>query len=245
MARRPSNRRALDTRWGEMVRHDTLGRPILYAVPIVGARFGSLVVVDGDDTHAFVRCDCQDAEWTPIRSLLRGKDCCRACATQRAGAKRASSKAHAGIFPTPALLSAWAHRYSGIVSRCTDPGHKAWPNYGGRGILLHPEWREDRLAFYEYAKTLDGWDQSGLDLDRIDNNRGYEPGNLRLVTRAENANNRRGNVLYNVAGESIPYREFCERFCPKWSFNTARWHFDKGRSAEWIVAHYRKTREGL
>jgi hypothetical protein len=39
--------------------------------------------------------------------------------------------------------------------------------------------------------TLDGWDKPELDLDRIDVNKGYEPDNLRFVTRAENQRNRR------------------------------------------------------
>ena len=39
--------------------------------------------------------------------------------------------------------------------------------------------------------TLDGWDKPELDLDRIDVNKGYEPNNLRFVTRAENQRNRR------------------------------------------------------
>jgi hypothetical protein len=39
--------------------------------------------------------------------------------------------------------------------------------------------------------TLDGWDKPELELDRIDVNKGYEPDNLRFVTRAENQRNRR------------------------------------------------------
>jgi hypothetical protein len=39
--------------------------------------------------------------------------------------------------------------------------------------------------------TLDGWDKPELELDRIDVNKGYEPDNLRFVTRSENQRNRR------------------------------------------------------
>jgi polyhydroxyalkanoate synthesis regulator phasin len=39
--------------------------------------------------------------------------------------------------------------------------------------------------------TLDGWDKPKLELDRIDVNKGYEPDNLRFVTRSENQRNRR------------------------------------------------------
>jgi hypothetical protein len=39
--------------------------------------------------------------------------------------------------------------------------------------------------------TLNGWDKPELELDRIDVNKGYEPDNLRFVTRSENQRNRR------------------------------------------------------
>ena len=49
----------------------------------------------------------------------------------------------------------------------------------------------DRVAFLRYLVGLQGWDQPELQLDRIDNNRGYEPGNLRFVTRSVNMANKR------------------------------------------------------
>jgi hypothetical protein len=82
-------------------------------------------------------------------------------------------------------------RISSIVSRCTNPGNAVYPDYGGRGIAVHPAWLDDRAAFLRYLVGLDGWDVPALQLDRIDNNRGYEPGNLRFVTRSQNMSNKR------------------------------------------------------
>ena len=39
--------------------------------------------------------------------------------------------------------------------------------------------------------SLDGWDQPRLELDRIDVNKGYEPGNLRFISKRDNCNNKR------------------------------------------------------
>jgi hypothetical protein len=47
------------------------------------------------------------------------------------------------------------------------------------------------VEFLRYLVGLDGWDQPALQLDRIDNNGGYVPGNLRFVTRSVNMANKR------------------------------------------------------
>lgn len=136
----------------------------------------------------------------------------------------------------------WCHRYTGMVSRCYDPNHRAYPNYGGRGIRVCAQWKRDRRKFFEYALTLPGYDQLGLDMDRIDNDRGYEPGNLRLVSRGENSNNRRSTVYLKFRGEELTFSEFWSRFCPDWHRNAIQHHFDMGRSPEWVVDRYRATR---
>ena len=138
------------------------------------------------------------------------------------------------------MRSLWLHRYTGMVSRCTDPGHAAWHNYGGRGIRVHAAWLADRREFFRYAKSIAGWDRLGLDLDRIDNDGHYEPGNLRLVPRALNSRNRRNALLLRYDGRDYHVSEFHREVCPRWnSVNTIRYHLDQGRSPEQIVAIYR------
>ena len=56
---------------------------------------------------------------------------------------------------------------------------------------MYEPWREDRRAFLKYLVTLEGWDVPVLEIDRIDVNKGYEPDNLRFVTRAKNLDNKR------------------------------------------------------
>lgn len=72
--------------------------------------------------------------------------------------------------------------------RCTNPNSPDWDNYGGRGITMAPEWVESFAAFMEHiGPKPDG----ALTLDRIDNDRGYEPGNVRWATRKDQAHNQR------------------------------------------------------
>lgn len=73
--------------------------------------------------------------------------------------------------------------------RCVNPNSIGFSNYGGRGIsFLFPSIR----AFAEWvANNLGPKPSEKFSLDRIDNERGYEPGNLRWATRAEQARNKR------------------------------------------------------
>lgn len=77
----------------------------------------------------------------------------------------------------------------GAKSRCTNSLAAAYKNYGGRGIEFgFASVREGVRWVMAYLGPRPSEQHS---LDRIDNNRGYEPGNLRWATRAEQARNKR------------------------------------------------------
>lgn len=83
------------------------------------------------------------------------------------------------------------NRLSAIITRCRSKTSKSYKHYGGRGISCYEEWIENRSKFLEYIQTLPGWDDPQLDLDRIDNDGNYEPGNIRFASKSENNKNKR------------------------------------------------------
>ena len=84
--------------------------------------------------------------------------------------------------------------WESIKQRCCNPNVKSYKNYGGRGIDMCDEWYNSFLAFHKWAMANDY--QEGLQIDRIDNDKGYSPSNCRFVTRKEQNRNRRNNIYF-------------------------------------------------
>lgn len=75
-----------------------------------------------------------------------------------------------------------------LKARCLNLNHRAYPNYGGRGITVHPDWVNDFEAFLAYVGPRPSSKHS---LDRVDVDGNYEPGNVRWATWRTQAKNRR------------------------------------------------------
>lgn len=78
-----------------------------------------------------------------------------------------------------------------MCSRCNKPENKEYKYYGGRGITVCSDWKENFKAFYFYVSSLEHYGEPGRSIDRIDNDKGYFPGNVRWATAKEQANNQR------------------------------------------------------
>lgn len=96
--------------------------------------------------------------------------------------------------------------------RCENENHPQYKDYGGKGITVCNEWSMDNAeAFISWALEH-GWKQ-GLEIDRIDNEKGYFPENCRFVSRKENSRNRSSNKQVVINGETMLLCEAIERFC--------------------------------
>ena len=98
------------------------------------------------------------------------------------------------------FVNAWEeHKSAGFGGMfyewcCNDP------KYGGRGITMCKEWRESFDAFKEWA-LAHGY-QDGMTLDRVCNNRGYDPGNCRWITKRQQCYNRKTNRFITINGRT-------------------------------------------
>lgn len=84
-------------------------------------------------------------------------------------------------------------KYRGMIKRCYDENCDAFKNYGGRGIEICNDWKQNYKSFKKWA--LKNGAKKELEIERVDNDKDYEPTNCKFVTSQENAQNRRSTKL--------------------------------------------------
>ena len=80
------------------------------------------------------------------------------------------------------------NKWKGMKQRCYNSNYDFYSAYGGRGIKVCDEWKDDFMQFY---KDMGDVPFEGAELDRINNDDDYKPSNCRWVSHEENSNNRR------------------------------------------------------
>lgn len=107
-----------------------------------------------------------------------------------------------------------------MKDRCYNPKNKKYVYYGGKGITVCDEWKNDFIKFRNWA--LNNGYQDNLTIDRIDSNKSYYPENCQWVTLSENtirSNNK--NKTYKAIssnGEEFIIHEYAN-FCKKHNLN--------------------------
>lgn len=92
-----------------------------------------------------------------------------------------TSHGNRGRASTSGAYKSWCS----MIARCYNPKQDNYSRYGGRGITVCPQWRED---FSNFLADM-GERPSGLSLDRIDSNGNYEPSNCRWATWSQQRRN--------------------------------------------------------
>jgi hypothetical protein len=157
-----------------------------------GQRFGRLYVLNrapsgGRRTMWSCRCDCGAQVIVDACALKSGATQSCGCLAKELIRSRSITHGRYKYYSKCRELESW----QSAKSRCFNPKDEKYPNYGGRGITMHPDWVNDASAFLKYM----GPKPPGTSLDRIDVNRGYEPGNCRWATSKQQARNRTDNAI--------------------------------------------------
>ena len=90
--------------------------------------------------------------------------------------------------------------------RCLEPKTRCYPLYGGRGIKICGRW----MNFANFLADM-GLKPEGMSLDRIDNAKGYSPGNCRWADRFTQMANSRQTRYITFRGETLLVRQWADR----------------------------------
>lgn len=105
------------------------------------------------------------------------------------------------------LFRLWVNRRQ----MCNNPNNSQYHQYGARGIHFDPEWDSDFWAFADWMDHhLGPRPTPDHVLDRIDNDSGFYPGNLRWATRQQDSRNRRTNHHLTYRRRTLTYAEWSE-----------------------------------
>lgn len=100
--------------------------------------------------------------------------------------------------------------WCGMKTRCYNKNFVYYCNYGGRGITICDEWLNDFETFYKWAIS-NGYEE-GLTIDRINNDGNYEPINCRWISRKEQNNNMRKNIIIKYNGKEQTISQWAKEF---------------------------------
>jgi hypothetical protein len=202
-----------------------------------GMRFTRLVVIEEAGTAKSGNlkwrclCDCGKEIITVGSWLLNGDT--KSCGCYSRQLMKAKSTTH-GLSKHP-LHSIWTN----ILSRCYNENVTAYKDYGGRGVVMCDEWKNDFKVFYDWA-IENGWSE-GLEIDKDIKATElgvepllYSPARCQFVTGKINSRSRRNNTLITVNGETAAIAEFAERYGVK-AYNISQRIIKLGWTAEEAV----------
>lgn len=130
-----------------------------------------------------------------------------------------------------------------IKDRCYREKSKNYHAYGGRGIVMCDEWKNDSKAFVSWC-LANGYRQ-GLDIDRIDNDGPYSPDNCRFVTRKVNCNNTRSNVKIMFRGVAFTISQLSRHSECVVCLSTLKGRLDSGWSVNDAVTRHTPSRDDV
>jgi hypothetical protein len=195
----------------------------MHAHELTGQKFGRWTVlsqsknIDGQSAW-YCQCDCGNKSVVRGCILVKGKSL--SCGCINALCAYFHNRTH-GMRKTKEYKS-----WDSIKQRCFNPKHKSYHQYGGRGIIICEEWRHSFEAFFAEIGPAPSKQHS---VDRIDNSRGYEPGNIRWATASQQCRNKRGNTILTAFGET---KLLCDWEVDK-RLSVTRFSFQKRMEAGW------------
>lgn len=174
---------------------------------LTGQRFGKWLVLERTaeklNNHICWKCKC-DCGTEAVRlgyTLTQGTSKSCGCHQQKIASERVSH-GHASRSGRTVTYTTWKN----MRQRCTNSNIPEYKHYGGKGITVCERWNKYENFLSDMGERPEG----RMTIDRIDTNKGYEPGNCRWATYKTQARNTTRNKFIEYKGEIKPLSEWCE-----------------------------------
>lgn len=165
---------------------------------LTGKKFGRLTVIE---QHGFTepnkygqryaiwycRCECGNYVERTTDVLKKGKSSC-GCRNKEVLEKMARKNITHNMTHTRLYRI-----YKGMIGRCYYKSSQRYNAYGGRGITVCDEWKNDKTKFFDWA--LKNGYREDLTIERIDVNGNYEPSNCCWIPMSEQYKNKQSNHM--------------------------------------------------
>lgn len=129
--------------------------------------------------------------------------------------------------------------YKAMISRCYCQNSINYHRYGGRGIEVCDEWKDDKKKFFEWAFS-NGYAEN-LTLDRKNTNGNYEPSNCRWVTKKVQQNNRSNNRIIEFNGVKHTLGEWADitgiKLGTIWNRLHSGWSIEDTLTTKPVIGH--------
>lgn len=122
------------------------------------------------------------------------------------------------------------YSYCQMKSRCLNPNHDHYRNYGGRGITICERWLN---SFIHFIDDMGAKPSKGYSLERRQTNGNYEPDNCKWATLEEQSNNTTKSLFLEYNGDRLTMAQWARKI----GINRQTLHerFKRGYSTEQII----------
>jgi hypothetical protein len=182
---------------------------------LIGERIGKLLIIEeaepvfsGKQKYRTYLCSCDCGNKKIIRKVHLQRQSTKSCGCTVKENAVLRNTSHG--FSNSLLWEVW----KGMNSRCNNPANQSYRHYGGKGVQVSERWKQRfdgvEIGFMNFSNDVLSTYREGLEIERIDNNKNYEPSNCTWASRKDQILNRSITRFLEFQGKILCLSDWAE-----------------------------------